>query len=110
MSNRFTVKRLRENLEEMNQRLAEAGSEIQFLLSPRNNYQAVDEIAVDREGKRIGSGCVRNVGCGTSREVDGYCWDRFYQIINQIDRDAKDAEIAALKSEIAQLRDKALEQ
>ena len=104
MSNRFTVKRLRENLEEMNRGLAEAGSKIRFNLSPRNNYQAVDETAVDREGKRIGHGCVRNVGCGTSREVDGYCRERYYQILSQIDRDAKDAEIKALKAENARLK------
>lgn len=102
---RFTVRNLRESLEEINEGLAEAGADVRFGLFPRNNYQAVDEYEVDSEGNRTGSGCRRNVGCGTSKEVNGYCWDAYYAIINRMNREEKDAEIKRLKAENEKLRE-----
>lgn len=80
---RFTITDLREAVEEYNRRLLEEGARIQFREHGRNNYQAVDEYDTDEHGVALTSSS-RNVGCGTSREVNGYCDTRFYNIINQL--------------------------
>jgi len=75
---RITISDLRSTIEECNQLLQERKSKIGFVNQGRNGYQAVDEIAVDKEGNRIGSGVNRNVGCGTSRECIDYVWQAYH--------------------------------
>lgn len=100
---RFTGKRLENEVDEMNEGLAEAGALIRFRYAPRNQYQAVDEYEVDPDGNRPDT-CCRNVGCGTPREVSQWTWERYYQILNQLESDRKDAEIARLKAENERLK------
>ncbi len=75
MTTRFTEKRLREEVAQINGHLREAGILWRLHWSPRNNYQAVDRYPItsnDADAYR-GQG-VYNVGCGTPREVADWCW------------------------------------
>lgn len=77
---RFTVKDLEENVKHYNQIMAADGVMKRFIVSGRNGYQAADEYPVDGNGDRIGTHVDRNVGCGTSREVNAYCESRHYEL------------------------------
>lgn len=79
----FTITNLREVVAEYNSSLLEHGVGLQFFIHGRNGYQAVDEYQTDSKGKWISTVC-ENVGCGTSREVAGYCKERFNHILNTI--------------------------
>lgn len=79
---RFTITRLREEIAEMNESLAEINAPVRFVEQGRNGYQAVDEHEVNGDGSL--ASCSRNVGCGSSREVAGYCWARYYQIYAKV--------------------------
>ncbi len=74
---RFTVRRLREDIEGLNDWLAYHGSLIRFETGGRNGYQAVDEYSVDADGARVGSGVNRNVCCGTSNECSAAAWAHY---------------------------------
>ena len=67
-----TAKRLAERIETINDRLKNDGSLIRFESGGRNGYSAVDEYSVDSDGKRVGSGYNRNIGCGTPIECIRY--------------------------------------
>jgi len=80
---KFTRSQLEANIEDYNSSMESHGILKRFISGGRNGYQAADEYSVDENGNRIGSGVDRNVGCGTSREVDSYCRERHYILINQ---------------------------
>ncbi len=69
---RYTEKALAEQIETINGWLENEGSLNRFEAGGRNGSSAVDEYSVDSDGKRIGSGVRRNVGCGTPRECAEY--------------------------------------
>lgn len=83
---RYTPKQLREDIENLNSRLADEGSRIRFESGGRNGYQTVDQYSVDENGERIGTGVDRMICGGSSRE----CYDEarvvFYQELNRIAR------------------------
>jgi hypothetical protein len=81
---RFGPKQLEESVQRYNEAMAADGVLKRFVVGGRNGYQAADEYTVDADGNRIGSGVDRNVGCGTSREVDRYCEIRHYQLRNAV--------------------------
>jgi len=64
--NRFTISDLRAKIADCNTQLEPIGYKIRE--GGRNGYQAADLYKIGG-----GSGCLRNVGCGTSREVAQYC-------------------------------------
>jgi hypothetical protein len=76
---RFTEKDLRHSVVSLNTYLKSEGIKVQFRLSPRNGYQAVDEYEVGDSWESLSSAC-RNVGCGTPREVNNYIWERYRQL------------------------------
>lgn len=82
---RYTIANLRADIQEVNERLIEAGSKLLAEENPRNGYQAVDAYTVDDNGQRVGTG-VNNIGCGTSREVNDYLQGWFYNEINRLDK------------------------
>lgn len=84
---RYTAKRLAERIETINGWLENDGSLIRFECGGRNGYNAVDEYSVDLNGKRIGSGCNRNVGCGTPRECVGYAEQAYSNEISRMRRE-----------------------
>lgn len=74
---RITPTDLRKTVDKINEYLKTDGIPLRFEREGRNNYQAVDEYKVHADGSRDGSGCNRNIGCGTSREVIAYCWEAY---------------------------------
>jgi hypothetical protein len=86
---RYTITNLRADIAEINGWLAEADALVRFEECGRNGYQAVDEYEVDETGQRIGSGCTRNIGCGTSREVHGYAYEAYQGIIRNLETERK---------------------
>lgn len=83
---RYTARALAERIETINGWLKDNGSIIRFEAGGRNGYNAVDEYSVDADGKRIGSGVNRNVGCGTPRECAGYAEQAYSDEINRMMR------------------------
>ena len=81
---RYTITNLRSDIDTINEWLAEAGALVRFEEQGRNGYRAVDEYCVDETGQRIGSGCTRTIGCGSSREVYGYAIDACHGIMKQV--------------------------
>lgn len=102
---RFTDKRLKAEIDEINENLAEKGALIRFEWKPRNGYSACDEYDVDSEGNRSHSGS-RNVGCGSPREVNTFAWERYYQIVNGMERLREIEKLEQLQRENAGLREK----
>ena len=105
---RFTVRDLRDTVQKVNGWLESDGSLIRFEAGGRNGYQAVDEYSVDENGKRVGSGCNRNVACGTSRECADYteaAYSNEYRTLISRKAAALEAENAELKETIACLED-----
>lgn len=100
---RFTGKRLENEVNEMNENLAEAGALIRFVYSPRNNYHAVDEYEVDAAGNRPDT-CVRNVGCGTAKEVSEWTWQRYYNVLNRMEVEKLKKTAEALAAENVRLQ------
>lgn len=84
---RYTAKALANQIEMINGWLENGGSLIRFETGGRNGYNAVDEYSVDEDGKRIGSGVNRNVGCGTPRECAGYAEQAYYNEIARLQRE-----------------------
>ena len=88
---RVTVVTLRNTVDEVNGWLEDAGLSTRLETGGRNGYQAVDEYSVLPDGSREGSGCNRNVCCGSSRE----CRDAAYGYWNDCSREAAIAALAA---------------
>ena len=84
---RYTTKRLAERIETINSWLEADGSLIRFEEQGRNGYNAVDEYSVNSDGDRVGSGCNRNVGCGTPRECAGYAEQAYSDEVARIRRE-----------------------
>jgi len=80
---RFTEKALREEIDEINDRLRALEILWRFHHHPRNNYQAADryEIESNEDDAYKGQGVI-NIGYGTPREVWGWCWDELYKLEN----------------------------
>ena len=78
---RFTEKALREEIYEINGKLRESGILWRIHWNPRNGYQAADryEIESNEDDSYKGQG-VYNIGCGTPREVSGWCWEEYYRL------------------------------
>jgi hypothetical protein len=85
---RITIKDLRACVEEINDRLLERGSDRRIEQGGRNGYQAIDVYAVDADNKRMGSGVLRNVQCGSSRECIDAAWLFYYQELDHIHQEA----------------------
>ena len=78
MTQRYTERMLRDTVDEINKRLRDEGSIWRFHWSPRNGYQAVDRYEVkEGQGDEYKGQGVYNVGCGTPREVNTYCWQEY---------------------------------
>jgi len=89
---RVTVVTLRNVVAEINDLLEDAGLSTRLEAGGRNGYQAIDEYSVLPDGSREGSGCNRNVCCGSSRE----CVAAAYAYWNGCSREAALVALAAL--------------
>lgn len=105
---RFTGKRLENEVNEINENLAETGALIRFEYAPRNNYHAVDEHEVDANGDRPNT-CCRNVGCGTAKEVAEWTWQRYYNILSQMEKERLTKVADALADDNVRLQQELLE-
>lgn len=120
---RFTVTDLREGVDEFNGYLRECGSNVRLITGGRYGYQAVDEIEiVIRDGEEINvtglnqdridagessSGCMRNVGTGTSRECYQAADRRYRSAYDAVQRDkaqAQEQELKRLRQENNELK------
>jgi hypothetical protein len=78
---KFTVTRLRSDIEYINDCLAEFGFSVRLECGGRNGYQAVDEYSVNPDGSRCGTGVNCNICCGSPRE----CSDAAYaQLLSRL--------------------------
>jgi hypothetical protein len=93
---RVTVVTLRNTVDEVNGWLEDAGLSTRLETGGRNGYQAIDEYSVRPDGSREGSGCNRNVCCGSSRE----CVSAAYDYWNACSREADRAELEALRASV----------
>jgi hypothetical protein len=103
---RYTKGDLKARVEKINRWLDELTSTIRFEVGGRNGYTAVDQYSIHADGSRIGSGCDRNVGCGTPRECAEYAEDAYsteYRILNGRETAALRAENNRLKETVARL-------
>lgn len=91
---RYTEKQLSADVDRFNQRLLAAGVMWQFFHNPRNGYQAVDYFECDATGKQSGDG-MHNVGCGTPREVLGFCESKYYELVNRAERERREERLKA---------------
>ena len=65
---RYTVTILRNDIDDINQQLANMGSKKRLETGGRYGYQAIDVYSVDDNGKRANSGVDCNLETGSSRE------------------------------------------
>lgn len=70
---RITITDLRKELDALNSKLEHSSLPFRFKAQGRNGYQAVDLY-------NITGSCLRNVGCGSSKEVIGYTQQEYYYI------------------------------
>ena len=100
---RYTVAKLEARIERINEWLESDGSMIRMEVGGRNGYTAIDEYSVDADGNRIGSGCNRNVGCGSPRECSEYAetaYSNEYRTIANKELEKLRAENAELKGQV----------
>jgi hypothetical protein len=85
---RVTIATLRASIVTINDWLEKAGHSVRLEEGGRNGYQAVDEYSVHADGSRKGSGCNRNVCCGSSRECVAAAYDHWNACCRRADRAA----------------------
>lgn len=88
----YRPKDLQTDIDDLNRTMRTAkvinqrGFIVQFELSPRNGYQAVDAYSIRDDGTRENSGVDCNVGCGTSLECFQYMRSHYYNLCDNQDR------------------------
>jgi hypothetical protein len=97
---KFTIADLRKNVEEINESFKDLGINKVFVINGRNGYQAVDAYEMV-DGKLE---CCTNVGCGTSKEVNDYCWGSYRQIVTNFNYNKNKNELERLRLENEKLK------
>ncbi len=84
---RFTVKSLRDGIDNINTWLTAAGASVRFECGARDGCQVVDEYNVDDDGNRVDNYVNRTVGSGSSREAYEKAFMAYDGIVYKIELD-----------------------